>query len=130
MHTQFQNSYIASLEQNGIYGHNFQSLADGNQIPEIWFKDECFEFDQFGDKQIEAESWQIMGQGSQVKGELTNILSFNIETYCQEGSGNGLKGVCRVVLANEFGQRVFDSQIKMIKPAQTSNRKQAQFLRM
>ena len=59
----------------------------------------------------------ILKQGLSQKGELTDLLAFNIETYCQEGTSNGLKGVSRVVIVNDKSQRVFDTQIMLIDPA-------------
>ena len=52
------------------------------------------------------------------KEEYIDLLTFNIETYCQEVTGNGLKGVSRVVIVNDKnkGQRVFDTQIMLINP--------------
>lgn len=67
----------------------------------------------------------ILGQDIEIKGKVTEHLCFNIETYCQEG--NKQKGVSRVVLVNELGQRVLDTQIKIVNPA-ISQRKQQGFL--
>ena len=71
----------------------------------------------------------ILSQSSKTRGELTDYLCLNIETYMQEGSGNGAKGVSRVVIANQLGQRVFDTQIKLVNPAQTKGKSQANFIK-
>lgn len=34
---------------------------------------------------------------------LTDAMTLNIETYMQEGTGNGAKGVSRVTMINELG---------------------------
>ena len=67
-----------------------------------------------------------MEQAAEAQGKLTPCLAFNIETYCQwnesEGTSNAQKGVSRVVLVNELGQRVFDTQIRLVNPSPSTNR--------
>lgn len=70
----------------------------------------------------------MMEQVSEAQGKLTPCLAFNIETYAQwsslaeDGIPNGTKGVSRVVLINELGQRVFDTQVKLVHPSPSANR--------
>ena len=47
----------------------------------------------------------------------------------QEGTGNGTKGISRVVITNQFGQRVFDTQVKLVNPAQTKGKSQSNFIK-
>ena len=49
----------------------------------------------------------------------------------QEGTGNGAKGVSRVVMINELGQMIFDTQVKLINPAITNGKTtKTQFLQV
>jgi hypothetical protein len=59
---------------------------------------------------------------------MTEAITLNIETYMMEGTGNGAKGVSRVVIINENGQRLLDTQVKLINPAETKGRSQRKFM--
>jgi hypothetical protein len=65
---------------------------------------------------------ELLSQKSEKVGEMTEAITLNIETYMQEGTGNGAKGVSRVVIINEHGQRLLDTQIKLINFASTKGR--------
>lgn len=85
------------------------------------FKNEFFEPD--FTKSIEKGLLEILLRSSEHKGALTPILGFEIESYCQESETfNGMKGVSRVVLVNERGERVLDTYIQLVNEA-CSNRK-------
>jgi hypothetical protein len=64
------------------------------------FAPEYFETHDANKDQVIGE---ILERTVEKKGKMTECLGFNIETYCKEGSENGMKGVSRVVLVNELG---------------------------
>ena len=88
------NNMIRSLDQ-GIYGEFFHSNLG---LTELYFLDEFFEpiFVKTPDPKIE----ELLNQSSKTRGELTDFLCIDIETYMQEGTGNGAKGISRVVIIN------------------------------
>jgi len=42
-------------------------------------------------------------------GDMTEAVAIATETYQKAGTGNGAKGLSRVVLVNEMGQRILDA---------------------
>jgi hypothetical protein len=66
-----------------------------------------------------------------VRGALTPVLGFEIETYCQENEGtfNGMKGVSRVVLVNMHGERVIDTYIKLYNEAPSTRKGQSMVIK-
>jgi hypothetical protein len=54
--------------------------------------------------------------------EESGVLSFEIESYMKANKANSSKGVSRVVLVNEKGERILDAQIIMTEFAPTKNK--------
>lgn len=106
-------------------------MAYAAEVRQVWSKSERFvpEVASQHENQCLAPVARVLAQSIEAQGKLTPCLSFNIETYCQydaeAGSSAGNKGVSRVVLVNELGQRVFDTQVRLINPSPSSNRQQA-----
>ena len=97
--TQTQEAIV--VDYSKMYStEKFTLQEDARQINEIFVN--CEHFDVVMKEDIPSTYKNILKQGPSPKGELTDLLAFNIETYCQ-GTGNGLKGVSRVVIVNDKG---------------------------
>ena len=70
---------------------------------------------------------KFFSKKAKIKDNWPKQWGFNIEVYCQEKEGtiNSEKSVSRVVITNNLGQRVFDTEIKLENPAFSSNNKQS-----
>lgn len=129
-----QKAFISTLEPSDVYGESTVKLKhDGQTVTgftEIYCKQELFypEFSPMFNDATDGFIRRILEKQADKKGELTEFLAFNIETYCQDATVNGTKGVSRATLINERGERILDTQIKLVN-AQSSNRKQAMMLR-
>ena len=119
---------MCGLDQNNIFGETLIECGPDIKFTELWYKNEDLGSPTIV-KEIEPEVMGILQRSAEVKGPMTNALCFNIESYSKEGTANGSKGVSRVVLINEFGQRILDTQIKLVGAAQTKGKQQTQILR-
>ena len=93
---------MCGLDQNNIFGETKIECGSGINLTELWYKNEDLGSPALM-KELETEVMGILNRSADVKGPMTNAIGFNIESYSKEGTGNGVKGVSRVVLINEFG---------------------------
>ena len=82
----------------------------------------------FTSENLDKYFTDVMFREATTKGKMTESVAFNIETYCQ-GEQNGMKGVSRVVLANERGERILDTQIKFVNPSMSARKQQSQAIK-
>ena len=112
------NKLLANMDPDAVYGETKVIIKHEDvvlhSLNELWVREEVFE-PQFTNK-LDPFFTDIMLRPSTIKGKMTECIAFNIETYCQ-GESNGMKGVSRVVLANERGERILDTQIKFVNPS-------------
>lgn len=118
------NQYISNLDQSSVFGETNRSIA-GIDFKEIYVKLE--EFQPLITKPIDPYYLSIMQMSPNQLGESeqSEALSFEIESYMKANTANSAKGVSRVVLVNEKGERVLDVQIKMTDNVPSKNRQQA-----
>lgn len=115
------NQFISNLDQTSIFGESDRSIA-GIDFKEIWVKLE--EFQPLITKPIDPYYLSILQMSPNQLGssEESGALSFEIESYMKANTANSAKGVSRVVLVNEKGERVLDVQIKMTDNVPTKNK--------
>ena len=118
-----KNQFLCGLDQTNIFGETPIDFGPDIKFTELWFKNEDLGTPALT-KELEPEILSILRRSAELKGKLTNSIGFEIESYSKEGTANGVKGVSRVVLINEFGQRVLDTQIKLVGAAQTKGKQQ------
>jgi hypothetical protein len=123
-----QNADYMSLNKNMIdmdpaatYGESTIVLKNEEKqtsFTEVWCKQELSvpTFLPSYDQEKDSFVAEILAREPHNKGQMTPFLAFNIETYCQTES-NSSKGVSRVVIVNELGERIIDTQIKLVNPA-------------
>ena len=109
---------------NDVFGttfHGFTIEDKENQsknvkIVELWLKDEEIFLPGFTSK-LHPDIENILKMRSAKAGAITGTIAISTETYQKAGTGNGAKGMSRIVLVNENGQRILDAQIKVTNAA-------------
>ena len=95
-------------EISNIFQMDPFKVSDLLEIQEVWTKKEtsCFEYmpsnKSHHDQDRTEKVKEILSQPAEIKSDFkhSQYLCLNIETYCQEGTDNGMKGVSRVVIVN------------------------------